>query len=71
MTRTPIRTALLTSLAAILLAAPAARAEQFTLFIYKPPKAFAARIHPAAGESYWGAFGAFAQRYGRKHSRID
>lgn len=50
--------------AALLLAAApafsAAKAEQFTLFIYESPADLAARTDPARAPAYWAAYGEFA-----------
>jgi hypothetical protein len=50
----------LAALAAMTLTAATAAAQEFTLIIYEPPSALAARTDPARAEAYWGSFNAFA-----------
>jgi len=38
-----------------------ARADQFTIFIYETPSAFAARTDQAKSASYWGAYNGYAK----------
>ncbi|MDX2235940.1 MAG: YciI family protein [Hyphomonadaceae bacterium] len=50
----------LAALAAMTLTAATAAAQDFTLIIYEPPSALAARTDPARAEAYWSRFNAFA-----------
>lgn len=50
---------------ALLLAAPAATAAEYTLFIFESPDQIAARTDPARAKDYWGSYAAFAAEAGK------
>lgn len=50
-----------TLIAAALLAPAAARATDYTLFVYETPAELAQRDDPKTAQGYWASYGAFAQ----------